>query len=128
TWSIGLHGGMLSPKTLFDGKFRDFQTAKENLGYGGYIKKQILPSLGIQAEFFAGKVEGLRSQVGVDAQNNPTYVANSGFETKVQWSGALTAVYNIANININDKDAILIPYVKAGAGYMSSGADAYSGS
>lgn len=127
TWSVGIHGGVLSPRTLFDGKFRDFQTVRENLGYGGYVKKQILPSLGIQAEFLAGKVEGLRAQGGVDASNNPIYVAGSGFETKIQWSGALTAVYNVANININNKDAILIPYVKAGAGYMSSAADFYVG-
>jgi OOP family OmpA-OmpF porin len=127
TWSIGLHGGVLSPRTLFDGKFRDFQTAKENVGYGGYIKKQILPSLGLQAEFLAGKVEGLRAQGGVDAMGNPTYITNSGFESKIQWSGALTAVYNVANVNINDKNAVLIPYVKAGAGYMSSGANTYVG-
>jgi len=128
TWSIGVHAGVLSPRTLFDGKLRDFQTANENLGYGGYLKKQILPSLGIQAEFLAGKVEGLRAQGGVDVFNNPTYVVGSGFETKIQWSGALTAVYNVANININDRDAVLIPYLKAGAGYMSSGANAYVGS
>lgn len=127
TWSIGVHGGALTPRTLFDGKFRDFQTAKENIGYGGYIKKQIFPSLGIQAEFLAGKVEGLRAQGGVDANGDPTYIGNSGFETRIQWSGALTAVYNIANININNENAVLIPYVKAGAGYMSSGADFYSG-
>lgn len=127
TWSIGVHGGALTPRTLFDGKFRDFQTAKENIGYGGYIKKQIFPSLGIQAEFLAGKVEGLRAQGGVDAAGDPTYIANSGFKTNIQWSGALTAVYNIANININNENAVLIPYVKAGAGYMSSGADFYSG-
>ncbi|WP_199139573.1 OmpA family protein [Pedobacter sp. ASV12] len=127
TWSVGVHGGVLTPRTLFDGKFRDFQTAKENIGYGGYIKKQILPSLGIQAEFLAGKVQGLRSQLGVDANGDPTYIANSGFKTHIQWSGALTAVYNIANININDENAVLIPYVKAGAGYMSSGADYYNG-
>ncbi|TKC10180.1 OmpA family protein [Pedobacter polaris] len=127
TWSIGIHGGALTPRTLFDGKLRDFQTAKENVGYGGYIKKQILPALGIQAEFLAGKVEGLRARGGVDAMGNPTYIANSGFESKIQWSGALTAVYNVANININNENAILIPYVKAGAGYMSSGATAYVG-
>ncbi|WP_199121085.1 OmpA family protein [Pedobacter sp. ASV28] len=128
TWSIGLHGGALTPRTLFDGKFRNFQTAKENVGYGGYIKKQILPSLGIQAEFLAGKVEGLRSLSGVDVNGDPTYTLNSGFKTHIQWSGALTAVYNIANININNENGVLIPYVKAGAGYMSSGADYHVGS
>ena len=126
TWSIGVHAGVTSPRTLFDGKFRDFQTAKENLGYGGYVKKQILPSLGIQAEFLAGKVEGLRAQNGVDVAGNPTYLAGSGFASKMEWAGAVTAVYNIANININSENGILIPYVKAGAGYMSSNASTYT--
>jgi len=126
TWSIGVHAGVTSPRTLFDGKFRDFQTAKENLGYGGYVKKQILPSLGIQAEFLAGKVEGLRAQNGIDAAGNPTYLAGSGFASRMEWAGAVTAVYNIANININSENGILIPYVKAGAGYMSSNASTYT--
>jgi len=128
TWSVGVHGGALTPRTLFDGKYRDFQTAKENIGYGGYIKKQILPSLGIQAEFLAGKVEGLRARLADDdANGNPQYLTNSGFKTNIEWSGAVTAVYNIANISINRENAILIPYVKAGGGYMSSGATSYVG-
>ncbi len=127
TWSIGVHAGVTSPRTLFDGKFRDFQTAKESLGYGGYIKKQLLPSLGIQAEFLAGKVQGLRAWSGTDVNGNPTYLTGSGYESRIEWSGAVTAVYNIANININNENAVLIPYVKAGAGYMSSNATTYAG-
>ncbi|SOD12570.1 OmpA family protein [Pedobacter xixiisoli] len=128
TWSIGVHAGVTSPRTMFDGKFRDFETAKENLGYGGYVKKQILPSLGIQAEFLAGKVEGLRARNGLDASGNATYLNGSGFATRMEWAGAVTAVYNIANININSENGILTPYVKAGAGYMSSNATTYAGS
>jgi OOP family OmpA-OmpF porin len=127
TWSIGVHGGVTTPRTLFDGRYREFQTAKESFGYGGYIKHQILPSLGIQAEFLTGKVEGVRGMNGLSGSGDPTYLNNSGFETKIQWSGAVTAVYNIANININKENALLIPYVKAGAGYLSSGAEVYTG-
>ncbi|RZK63469.1 MAG: OmpA family protein, partial [Pedobacter sp.] len=50
-----------------------------------------------------------------------------GFESKMEWAGAVTAVYNIANISINQENAMLIPYVKAGAGYMSSNASTYTG-
>ncbi len=121
TWSVGIHGGVLSQNTIFNGKERDFQTAKENIGYGAFVKKQILPSLGLQADFLRGKTEGLRSfEDVVDGDN--TYTANSSYETKIEWSAALTAVYNLANININNENAILIPYVKAGAGYMSANA------
>jgi OOP family OmpA-OmpF porin len=122
TWSVGVHGGVLSPNTIFNGKNRDFQTANENIGYGGYVKKQILPSLGIQADFLAGKVEGLRAATGVDAAGYNTFSTNSAFKTNIQWSGALTAVWNVANISINRENGVLIPYVKGGAGYMSSGA------
>ncbi|MBE9600990.1 OmpA family protein [Pedobacter sp. MC2016-24] len=122
TWSVGIHGGVLSQNTIFNGKERDFQTAKETIGYGAFVKKQILPSLGLQADFLAGKVQGLRSYSGIDANGNNTYLGNSEYSTKIDWSAAVTAVYNIANININQENAILIPYVKAGAGYMVSGA------
>ncbi|WP_131537112.1 OmpA family protein [Pedobacter nototheniae] len=117
TWSVGVHGGLLTPRTIFGNSNHLFQTPSEHIGYGGYIKKQILPSLGIQADFLAGKVEELRLANGAGG-----YVANTGYKTNIQWSGALTAVYNVANININNENAVIIPYLKAGAGYMSSGA------
>ncbi|MBE5319381.1 OmpA family protein [Pedobacter sp. MR2016-19] len=122
TWSIGVHGGLLTPRTIFGNSNHQFQTPVEHIGYGGYIKKQILPQLGIQADFLAGKVEELRMANGVDAAGNTTYAANTGYKTNIQWSGALSAVWNVANININNENAVIIPYLKAGAGYMSSGA------
>ena len=123
TWSIGAHAGVLSSNTIFNGSQRDFQAAKESLGYGGYIKKQLFPALGLQADFLAGKVEGLRSFNPTTA----TYTPNTSFETKLEWSAALTAVYNLANISINNENAMLIPYVKAGAGYLSAGTDVTNG-
>ncbi|SMD00560.1 OmpA family protein [Pedobacter nyackensis] len=123
TWSIGAHAGVLSSNTIFNGSQRDFQAAKESLGYGGYIKKQLFPALGLQADFLAGKVEGLRSF----NTSTATYTPNTSFETKLEWSAALTAVYNLANISINNENAILIPYVKAGAGYLSAGTDVTNG-
>lgn len=127
TWSVGAHAGVLSSNTIFNGNSRDFQASKESLGYGGYIKKQILPALGLQADFLAGKVEGLRAFTGLDINGNPLYANNTSFKTKLEWSAALTAVYNLANININKENAILIPYLKAGAGYLSAGADVTNG-
>ncbi|WP_316839604.1 OmpA family protein [Pedobacter gandavensis] len=124
TWSIGAHAGVLSSNTIFNGAQRDFNTAKETLGYGGYIKKQILPALGLQADFLAGKVKGSRA---LNQLGTPAYLDNTGFDTRVEWSAALTAVYNLANISINNENAMLIPYVKGGVGYMSSGGDTYNG-
>ncbi|RZJ66187.1 MAG: OmpA family protein, partial [Flavobacterium sp.] len=114
TWSIGAHGGILSQNTIFGG---NSERADEfsSIGYGGFIKKQILPSLGLQVDYLRGDVK--------------TYVgATSKFENSIKWSGALTAVLNVANFSFNDQNAVLIPYVKAGAGYMSSSADLTTGS
>src|ERR1700733_14007611 len=56
TWSVGVHGGLLTPFTIFGSNGRqDFKNPTEQLGYGAYIKNQILPSLGIQADFLRGK-------------------------------------------------------------------------
>ena len=121
TWSVGIHGGILSQNTIFNGKERDFQSANEgkSIGYGAFIKKQLLPSLGLQVDFLRGKMEGLRAN---DALSLGNYIGGSSYETKIEWSGSLTAVYNIANISINQENAVLIPYAKAGAGYGVAGA------
>jgi len=122
TWSVGVHGGLLTPRTIFGNARPDFQTPVEHIGYGGYIKKQILPQLGIQADFLAGKVEALRIYDSFDGNGNRTYTNNTATKTNIQWSAALSAVWNVASININQENSILTPYLKAGAGYMSSGA------
>ena len=126
TWSVGVNGGLLSPTTVFSGVSRDWRSARENLGYGGYIKKQLLPSLGIQANFLAGKLGGTQAltvPAGTVVFDPATaYLSNTAYETHLEWSGSLTAIYNIANISINHKHGVLTPYVKAGAGYLSSAA------
>ncbi|WP_367866524.1 OmpA family protein [Pedobacter sp. WC2423] len=119
TWSIGLNGGMLTHYTPFNSRGNgDFSTPQESWGYGGYIKKQILPGFGIQADFLAGKVKGLRA-------NNPdgSVQAGSSFETRIDWSAAVSGNFTIANMSLNHKRTILSPYLTAGAGYMSSSAN-----
>jgi len=120
TWSIGLNGGMLTHYTPFNSRTNgDFATPQESWGYGGYIKKQILPGFGIQADFLAGKVKGFRS----NALPAGTAQDNSSFETRIDWSAALSANFTIANLSLNQKRNFLSPYVTAGAGYMSSSAN-----
>ncbi|WP_317163384.1 OmpA family protein [Mucilaginibacter arboris] len=118
TWSIGLNGGMLTHFTPFNNASNgDFRTPEETWGYGGYIKKQILPSFGIQADFLAGKVRGYQA----NALPSPTVAQNnSSFTTNIEWSAALNANLTIANLSLNHKRSALSPYVTAGAGYMSS--------
>jgi OOP family OmpA-OmpF porin len=124
TWSIGLNGGMLTHFTPFNNASNgDFKTPEETWGYGGYLKKQILPSFGIQADFLAGKVMGYKSNY-LPSVLNPTFAqGNSSFKTSIEWSAALSANLTIANLSLNHKRSALSPYVTAGAGYMSSSAN-----
>ncbi|RYE28461.1 MAG: OmpA family protein [Sphingobacteriaceae bacterium] len=117
TWSIGLNGGMLTHFTPFNGALNgDFRTPEETWGYGGYIKKQILPAFGIQADFLAGKVRGYKA----NALPSPSVAQNnSSFTTNIDWSAALSGNFTIANMSLNHKRSALSPYFTAGAGYMS---------
>ena len=115
TWSIGVNAGILTPYTPFRGATNDFNLPQEHLGYGAYIKKQIIPSFGIQADFMAGKVAGKRAS---KVMGLPTY-NDSRFESRINWSAALTGNFTIANLSINER-GYFSPYLKAGAGYMSS--------
>ncbi|TCD01678.1 OmpA family protein [Pedobacter psychroterrae] len=115
TWSIGLNGGMLTHYTPFNGSSNgNFSTPYEEWGYGGYIKKQIVPGFGIQADFLAGKVRGGR----------PNAVPGSAatFESKIEWSAAVSGNFTIANMSLNQKRNVFSPYATVGAGYMSSAA------
>lgn len=119
TWSIGVHGGVLTPYTILRGANSDYQTPTENWGYGGYIKKQFIPAFGLQADFLAGHVEGLRQ---MDVLTG-TYIPDSRFKSHIEWSAALTANLTIANFSMNKENGYFSPYIKAGAGYMSSNSE-----
>ncbi|TFF37805.1 OmpA family protein [Mucilaginibacter psychrotolerans] len=121
TWSVGLNGGMLTHYTPFNGESNgDFKTPQETWGYGGYIKKQILPGFGIQADFLAGTVKGFRA----NSLASPSVAQdNSSFKSRIDWSAAVSANFTVANLSLNQKRNFLSPYLTAGAGYMSSGAN-----
>jgi len=107
TWSVGAHGGILSQNTFLGGGSVDAREFK-SIGYGAFVKKQILPALGLQADFLRGELKTANAFGSMEQKNS------------ISWSGSLTAVLNIANFSLNTENAVLIPYVKAGAGYMSS--------
>jgi Outer membrane protein and related peptidoglycan-associated (lipo)proteins len=113
TWSVGLNGGMLTHYTPFNNRTNgNFNTPYEAWGYGGYIKKQVVPGFGIQADFLAGKVKGANVIGG----------AKSTFESRIDWSAAISGNFTIANMSLNQKRNFLSPYATIGAGYMSSAA------
>ncbi len=105
TFSVGVHAGIMSYNNIFSGssvRAEEFNS----IGYGGFIKQQVLPALGIQADFLRGKIRTATNMGETDQT--------------IQWSGALTAVLNVANFSGKNENAYFIPYLKAGAGYMSS--------
>lgn len=117
TFSIGLNGGMLTHFTPFNGASNgDFHTPEETWGYGGYIKDQILPGFGIQADFLAGKVRGYQA----NSLPSPTVAQNnSSFTTNIDYAASVSGNFTIANMSFNHKRSALSPYLTAGAGYMS---------
>jgi OOP family OmpA-OmpF porin len=117
TWSIGLNGGILTAATPFNGENNgDFRSPQISWGYGAYIKKQILPGFGLQADFLAGTVKGVRANIlPVGAAQDA-----SSYNARINWAGSLKANFTVANLSLNQKRSFLSPYLTAGAGYMSN--------
>ncbi|WP_026898354.1 OmpA family protein [Daejeonella oryzae] len=115
TWSVGFNGGVLSPVVPF-GK-NDFTTWKADLGYGGYIKKQIIPAFGIQANFLAGKLKADNSEpLGNGTSLNSPFAS---YVTKLEYSGSLSGNLSLGNIYWMHRQNVIQPYLTAGAGIMS---------
>ncbi len=113
TWSIGIHAGVLTPYTVLgSNRKQDFTSPNAQLGYGGYIKKQITPAVGIQADFLAGKLTGDNSQ--------PSSVGTfDSFSTKLHYAASLSANITVGNISWHDNKSAIQPYFTIGGGTMS---------
>ncbi len=103
TWSVGINGGFTMPFA------DDYTTPNYQYAYGGFIKKQILSTLGIQADFMAGKVFAENSL-------NNQY---SQYITKINWSASLSVNLILANINWRNRTGLIYPYISAGVGMMA---------
>lgn len=106
TWSIGVNGGLLTPYTIFRGSHEDYIHPQSELGYGAFIKNQILPSLGVQLNFLKGKVSGNTSQ-------DPTYTS---YTTDLNYAFDLSANFTLANISWKTNKSAIQPYLTAGFG------------
>jgi len=114
TWSIGINGGILAP-TIINGK-NDFTQWKADIGYGATIKNQLLPALGIQADFLAGKLNADNSR---DWGNGMAPVSPySSFDTRVAYATSLSGNLTLANIYWMNRENVVRPYVTAGYGLM----------
>jgi len=108
TWSIGINGGLLTPFNVFGpNSAQDFTLPGNQIGYGGYIKKQFLPGFAVQLDFLRGKVKGEGgAQTG------------SVFETNLNYAASISGNFTLANINWRNKKGAIQPYITAGWGLM----------
>ncbi|MBE7174882.1 MAG: OmpA family protein [Mucilaginibacter polytrichastri] len=112
TWSVGANIGILAPNAFF-GK-NDFTDRELTFGYGAYIKKQLMHSFALQVDYLGGQMRGNNNEaLGNGA--NPQRGVNS-FETKLNYTAALSGVVTLANINWSNKQSVLQPWVSAGVG------------
>jgi OOP family OmpA-OmpF porin len=116
TWSIGINGGALAPVVGIGGS-NDFTKWKPTIGYGAYVKYQILHAFGVQAEFLKGTLKATNEKkLGNDMPPQSPYAS---FKTDINWAGSISGVVTLANINWLHKQSLLMPYVSLGAGLIS---------
>jgi OOP family OmpA-OmpF porin len=113
TWSVGVSGGITTMYNILSTKDQsDFTHPASSLGYGLYIKKQVLPAIGIQADFLRGTLKGS------SAQPDPSNPLTS-YSTKLNWSGTLGVVFTFANVNWENTKPVVQPYISAAAGFIN---------
>lgn len=113
TFSIGINGGTLIPAVATGGS-NDFSKWQLNYGYGAYLKWQLLHFLSLRADYIGGKLKADNSrELGNGAMPNSPY---SSFETSLNWSGSLNAVFNVATINWLHKQSAAQLYISVGGG------------
>jgi len=121
TWSFGLGAGIITPLTFVGGK-QDYRGRGTQLGYSGYIKKQILHSFGLEADFLGGQIAG--NGAPTTAPTGPY----ASYSTQINWSAALQANITLANINWRHNQSAIQPYLTLGGGFMQFTPKVYNGS
>lgn len=113
TFSIGVNGGALAPVSPTGGS-NDFTKWKADLGYGAYVKWQILHSLALRADYLGGKLSANNdNNLGDGSRPQSPY---SEFETKLKYTASLSAVATVLNINWLHRENFVGLYLSAGAG------------
>lgn len=112
TWTIGVNAGILTPVVLTGGR-NDYTNWETGLGYGGYIKHQLMNSLAIRADFLRGNLSGDNTKA-LGSTGGPSGRANDAFSTELNWQGTLSGEFTLVNWQI--KNSTIQPYLTAGAG------------
>jgi len=115
TWSIGIHAGVMTTSSVFTSNNRlDFTVPNIEYGYGGYIKKQIVPAFGIQANVFVGKLNGDNAQL--DSAGKSPY---KSFNTTINYAVDLTGNFTVGNISWRSMKTTIQPFLISGVGIMN---------
>lgn len=113
TWSIGVNGGMLAPVAPTGGS-NDFSKWKGSAGYGAYVKYQLLHFFALRADYVGGKLQADNSkELGNGSLPLSPY---KSYETKLNWSGTLNAVFNITTVNWLFRENFVQLYASVGGG------------
>ncbi|MDN3585140.1 OmpA family protein [Pedobacter aquatilis] len=132
TWSIGVNAGGLTPLSPLGGR-NDFSNNKTSFGYGLYVKKQLTNYFSLRLDGVMGKLKGDNSEAYDSGFSNTSTV--SAFDTKLNYSASLNAVFNMFNIDMFRKENAVQLYASAGAGLAgykptittAGGSSAYAG-
>jgi OOP family OmpA-OmpF porin len=115
TWSIGVNAGVLTPYTIIGSNNKqDYTSPNGSFGYGAYVKNQITPTFGIQADFLAGKLTADHAQLDPSLVSQP-----ASFSTKLNYSASLSANVTLGNITWHTNRSAIQPYLTLGFGTMN---------
>lgn len=109
TWSFGLNGGVIMPITVTN-LTSDFSNFEYKIGYGGYIKKQLGHTFGLQADYLRGILKGNNG-------NSQSSLYRS-YQTNINWSASLSANIILGNISWLHKRSFIQPYANVGGGIL----------
>ncbi|KAI9433629.1 hypothetical protein F5148DRAFT_1295415 [Russula earlei] len=98
------------------GGHNDFSKWLPELGYGGYIKYQLSHTLGIQADFLRGTLQGNDDKLWSGVTPPGPY---QSFKTEIHWATSLSGVITIGNINWSQLHTAIQPYISLGGGAVN---------
>jgi len=106
-------GSKLFAQTPDSAMVKDYvKSPHEQIGVGGFVKYQLLPSFGLQGDFFTGKLGG--GVTGAD-QEDHTY---SSFKTTIRSGVEIVGVYTLTNISWRNEKSFIQPYFVLGTGVL----------
>jgi OmpA-OmpF porin, OOP family len=115
TWSVGVNTGIITYSNIFDrNKNLDFTSPSTKIAYGLYVKKQIMPILGIEGQVFTGNLGGANSQQTTNG--DPDYLSSS---TSLKYAASINVVLNFANLNWHYNNMGVQPFLGVGFGLMN---------